>query len=119
MSDVSTWDPLDSNNTLPPPDGWPEFMMPSGVNNCGRMMMGAVRRMYDDQVDGTIVLPYLKLIGGQTVTGAVTFSAGLTTTNINASGSITAGAGVTASGGIVAGGGVNAASYQLSGVNFA
>lgn len=120
MTDVSTWDPLDANNNLPPPDGWPEFMLPAGVNNCGRMMMGAVRRMYDKLNDGTQTLPYLKLVGGQTVTGAVTFSAGISTTTFSASsnanisgalgvGSSISGASVNASGNVIAGAGVYAA----------
>jgi len=129
MTDVSTWSPLDGDNNLPPPDGWPEFMQPSGVNNCGRMMMGAVRRMYDSQVSGSLVLPYLKLSGG-TVTGATTFSAGLTAASITSNGTIYAsstistGGNVTASGNVTgnfvsSAGSINAGAYQLNGVNFA
>lgn len=77
MSDVSTWNAVDDANTAAPPDGWPEFMMPSGVNNCGRMMMGAVRRMYDSLTAGSLVLPYLKLSGGS-LSGGLGISGGLT-----------------------------------------
>jgi len=119
MSDVDTWSPVDESNTSPPPDGWPEFMLPSAVNNCGRAMMGAVRRLYDKQVDGSLVLPYLKLAGGsgQTVTGGVTFSGGLTTTSVNASGNVSAGS-LSVSGGVTVSAGVNAGVYQLGGTNF-
>jgi len=70
MADVDTWAAVDDDNDLAPPDGWPEGQMPSSVNNCGRAMMGAIRRMYDKIVAGTLELPYLKLAGG-TVTGNV------------------------------------------------
>jgi hypothetical protein len=47
MADIAQWDPADEANTAAPPNGWPEFMQPSAVNNCARAMMGAVRRWYD------------------------------------------------------------------------
>ena len=47
MSDISTWSPVDESNTSAPPNGWPENQPTNTVNNCGRMMMGAVRRWYD------------------------------------------------------------------------
>jgi Chaperone of endosialidase len=47
MADISEWDPADEANTDAPPNGWPEFMQPSAVNNCARAMMGAIRRWYD------------------------------------------------------------------------
>lgn len=115
MSDVDTWSPLDESNTSPPPDGWPEFMLPSAVNNCGRAMMGAVRRMYDKQVDGTTVLPYLSTSGG-TLTGVANFNAGLTTSTINATGNVSIAGGVGVSGGFVAAGAINCGGpYQLVG----
>ena len=117
MTDVSTWDPLDDANTAAPPAGWPEFMMPSMVNNSARAMMGAVRRMYDQQISGAIVLPYLKLTGGQTVTGAVTFSAGITASSIVSSSTIAAGGNISTSGSVS---GVNiAASATVSGASVA
>lgn len=47
MADISEWDPVDDGNTDAPPNGWPEFMQPSAVNNAARAMMGAIRRWYD------------------------------------------------------------------------
>jgi hypothetical protein len=117
MSDVDTWSPVDESNTSPPPDGFPEFMLPSGVNNSARAMMGAVRRMYDKQVDGTTVLPYLKLSGG-TVTGATTF-AGITATTLNTSGGGSIGGTLTVTGAVNTGSSINCVSYSLSGQNFA
>jgi hypothetical protein len=122
MSDVDTWSPLDESNTSPPPDGWPEFMLPSAVNNSARAMMGAVRRLYDKQVDGSLVLPYLKLSGG-TVTGNVTINGGLTTSaftsgNISVA-TVTCSGNINASGAIAAANHVNAAGYWLAGASFA
>jgi hypothetical protein len=87
MSEVSSWSPTDASNNLTPPDGWPEGMQPSGVNDVGRMMMGAIKRMYD-VVAGQIAncMP----LGGGTFTGPVT-APGLTSTgNITAAGNISA-----------------------------
>lgn len=116
MADVSTWDPSDENNNKPPPDGWPEFMMPSQVNNSARMMMGAVKRMYDQQVSGAIVLPYLKLAGGaggQTVTGPVTF-AGITAAAITSNGTINAASTISTTGNITAAGAVQGLDVNAS-----
>ena len=68
MGDISTWNPVDNSNTTAPPDGWPEGMAPSAVNNSARAMMGAVRRWYDTvtaQVAGMLPL------AGGTMTGAL------------------------------------------------
>lgn len=51
MSDVSSWDPTAGNNTSTPPDGAPEGMAPSTVNDTMREMMAAVRR---DQMDDDV-----------------------------------------------------------------
>jgi len=66
MSEVSTWDPVDDNNTSAPPAGAPEGMQPSAVNNTMRAMMGALRRMYDTFTAQFTALPttYLRLTGG-------------------------------------------------------
>jgi hypothetical protein len=66
MSEVSTWDPVDDNNTAAPPNGWPENQSPSSINNCARAMMGALRRMYDTFAAQFTALPttYLRLTGG-------------------------------------------------------
>jgi hypothetical protein len=108
MADISTWSPVDESNTAAPPDGWPEYMLPSAVNNSARAMMGAVRRLYDQQLSGTLVLPYLPITGG-TISGAVTLNGGLTTTNINASGTIYAGSSLST------GGSIGASSGNISG----
>lgn len=47
------WSENDSSNTAAPPSGWPEGMLPSGVNDSGRMMMGATKRFWD-RVNGTV-----------------------------------------------------------------
>ena len=48
MSDLKNWAVVDSANLFPSPDGWPEGMARSGVNNSGRAVMGGVRRVYED-----------------------------------------------------------------------
>jgi len=49
MPDISqsTWSETDSANNAAPPNGWPEGQAPSSVNDCARMMMGAVKRSWD------------------------------------------------------------------------
>jgi hypothetical protein len=85
MADVVEWNPVDDANTNAPPNGWPEFMQPSAVNNCARAMMGAVRRMYDQLVSGSLALPYLKLNGGGTVTGPITATGAIGGLDVTAS----------------------------------
>lgn len=48
MADIpaSTWSQTDGSNTSASPDGAPEGMAPSGVNDTMRMIMGAVKRWY-------------------------------------------------------------------------
>jgi hypothetical protein len=66
MTEVSSWSATDASNSLTPPDGWPEGMQPSGVNDVGRMMMGAIRRWYNTVTAG--IANCLPLSGG-TLTG--------------------------------------------------
>jgi hypothetical protein len=47
VTDPNTWSSIDDSNNQSPPDGWPEGMMPSGVNNSARAMMGGLRRWYE------------------------------------------------------------------------
>lgn len=49
MSDIQTsdWSETDSSNNAAVPNGWPEGMAPSGVNNAARAVMGAIRREWD------------------------------------------------------------------------
>jgi hypothetical protein len=42
---AANWTEDDSSNSTPAPDGWPEGMASSGVNNAGRAMMGATKRL--------------------------------------------------------------------------
>ncbi len=47
MSDIRVWSPIAGNNTDPSPDGYPEGMAPSGVNNSDRETMAAIRRQWE------------------------------------------------------------------------
>ncbi len=44
---ASNWSQTDASNTSTPPDGAPEGMAPSTVNNTMRAMMGAIKRFWD------------------------------------------------------------------------
>lgn len=57
MSEIHTWDTTAANNNSAPPDGWPENMAYSAVNDCAREMMAAVARALED------------VNGGRTTTG--------------------------------------------------
>ena len=48
MADIAAtnWNQTDASNTDAAPDGMPEGMAPSGVNNWGRAVQGAVKRWY-------------------------------------------------------------------------
>lgn len=48
MADIpaSSWSQTDGSNTTAAPDGAPEGMPPSGVNDVMRMMMGAIKRWF-------------------------------------------------------------------------
>ncbi|WIM14486.1 hypothetical protein [Enhydrobacter sp.] len=49
----SNWNEADDNNTTAAPDGAPEGMPPSGVNDTLRAMMGAIKRWYDQSIPRT------------------------------------------------------------------
>lgn len=49
----SNWSESDDSNNSAAPDGAPEGMPPSGVNNTMRAMMGAIKRWYDQQIPAT------------------------------------------------------------------
>src|SRR5438876_8099912 len=55
MPDIaqSTWSETDASNNATPPNGWPEGQAPSSVNDCARMMMGALKRFWD-RLNGTL-----------------------------------------------------------------
>jgi hypothetical protein len=46
----ANWNESDASNSTAAPDGWPEGMAPSGVNDSGRAMMGAVKRYVDQHI---------------------------------------------------------------------
>ncbi len=48
MSNLSSWTTSAASNNAASPDGFPEGMAPSGVNDSAREMMAAVRRWYID-----------------------------------------------------------------------
>jgi len=48
MAAISTWDTTAANNNSASPDGWPEGMAPSGVNDSARENMSALRTWYED-----------------------------------------------------------------------
>ena len=48
MSDIKDWSNTANNNNSTPPDGFPEGMNPSDVNNAAREVMAAVRRQHED-----------------------------------------------------------------------
>ena len=54
MSEINTWDKTAANNNSAPPNGWPENMQYSQVNNSARENMAAVARLYAD-MNGTLV----------------------------------------------------------------
>ena len=57
-----------ANNNNAPPDGAPEGMLPSGVNDTMRDMMAQIRDVGDGVRDGTYTMTAAKITGG-TITG--------------------------------------------------
>jgi hypothetical protein len=47
LSDNTNWSELDASNNKNSPNGWPEGMMPSGVNDSARNDKGALKRFWD------------------------------------------------------------------------
>lgn len=47
MTDIKTWSTSAGNNNAASPDGFPEGMAPSGVNNSAREVMAAIRRQME------------------------------------------------------------------------
>lgn len=54
-ANVSEWSTSASSNNATPPNGWPEGMAPSAVNDAAREMMAALARWYKD-TNGSLVL---------------------------------------------------------------
>jgi hypothetical protein len=48
MTDIKSWSATAASNNDSPPDGWPEGMNPSDVNNAAREMMAAIRTQHED-----------------------------------------------------------------------
>lgn len=48
MSGIEKWSPTAASNNDAAPDGWPEGMAPSGVNDSARENMAAIRNWYND-----------------------------------------------------------------------
>src|SRR4249920_437669 len=112
MGDISTWNPVDNSNTTAPPDGWPEGMAPSAVNNSARAMMGAIRRWYDTvtaQLAG-----FLPLSGG-TLTGALNAPFIHSTGTVQADGAVTAAGGATIAVAVSVSSGLTAGSLSTGG----
>lgn len=76
MSDVGKWSTVAGNNNKPAPNGWPENMAPSDVNDSARENMAAVKRM-------TLDLPYISLGGVITYIDSSSFSIADDDLNVN------------------------------------
>lgn len=48
MSEVQSWSSTAASNNSASPDGWPESMAPSGINNSARENMAAIAKWYKD-----------------------------------------------------------------------
>jgi hypothetical protein len=48
MSDINSWNTTDGSNNATPPDGFPENMAYSAVNNSARAVMGGMKRFFAD-----------------------------------------------------------------------
>jgi hypothetical protein len=110
-----------ANNTATPPDGAPEGMLPSAVNDTMRDMMAQIRDCGDGIRDGTYTMTAPKITGG-TITG-------VTYTNIVVTGgSITGitdlavadgGTGASTLTGIIKGSGTSALTTATAGTDYA
>ena len=84
-----------ANNTAAPPDGAPEGMLPSAVNDTMRDMMAQIRDVGDGVRDGTYTMTAVKITGG-TINGATIGATTATTgafTTLSATGVATFSAG--------------------------
>lgn len=53
--EIYDWDATAGNNNAAPPNGWPEFMQYSEVNNSAREGMAVLKRFYAAAISGTLV----------------------------------------------------------------
>ena len=54
MAELNDWDVVDANNNAAPPNGWPEGMNYSEVNNTGRADQGKIKRWFAD-IGGSLI----------------------------------------------------------------
>jgi hypothetical protein len=57
LSDNTNWSELDASNNKNSPNGWPEGMMPSGVNDSARNDKGALKRFWNRANPVQVIAP--------------------------------------------------------------
>lgn len=109
-----------SSNTAAPPDGAPEGMLPSAVNDTMRDMMSQIRDVGDGIRDGTYTMTAAKITGGS-ITG-VTFTSIVVTggsiTGITDLAVADGGTGASTLTGVLKGNGTSAFSAATAGTDF-
>jgi hypothetical protein len=105
-----------ANNTAAPPDGAPEGMLPSAVNDTMRDMMSQIRDAGDGIRDGTYTMTAPKITGG-TITGSTINNSaiGATTASTGAFSTLSATGATTFSGATVVSGSLTANTFSSSG----
>ena len=131
MADLDTWDVAAANNNSAPPDGWPEGMQYSAVNNSARENMAALARFWKDfngelQFAGsvnaytvTLNSSYAAYFQGMRFSAEINITnTGATTVNVNAIGaqSVVTRGGTALPAGILVAGGVY--EFVYDGTNF-
>jgi hypothetical protein len=110
-----------ANNTAAPPDGAPEGMLPSAVNDTMRDMMAQIRDVGDGIRDGTYTMTAPKITGGS-ITG-VTFTSIVVTggsiTGITDLAVADGGTGASTLTGIIKGSGTSALTTATAGTDYA
>ena len=110
-----------SSNTAAPPDGAPEGMLPSAVNDTMRDMMAQIRDCGDGIRDGTYTMTAPKITGGS-ITG-ITFSSIVVTggsiTGITDLAVADGGTGASTLTGIIKGSGTSALTTATAGTDYA
>jgi len=109
-----------ANNTAAPPDGAPEGMLPSAVNDTMRDMMSQIRDCGDGIRDGTYTMTAAKITGGS-ITG-ITFSSivvtGGTITGITDLAVADGGTGASTLTGVLKGNGTSAFTAATAGTDY-
>ena len=105
-----------ANNNAAPPDGAPEGMLPSAVNDTMRDMMAQIRDCGDGIRDGTYTMTAPKITGG-TITGATINNSAIggTTTAAGAFSTLSSTGATTFSGATVVSGSLTANTFSSSG----